>query len=96
MYVNQNLYSAGLSSSEEGVDSNHTFLVGSLLDFTSNIFKHLIWYLFQNYKAPLWFLPKRHDQPIITRVSLQAENWGQPLGGTDFLLSNEGRNGPND
>ena len=29
-----------------------------------------------------------------TRVSLQAENWGQPLGGTDFLLSNEGRNGP--
>ena len=30
-----------------------------------------------------------------TRVSLQAENWGQPLGGTDFLLSNEGRNGPN-
>ena len=27
-------------------------------------------------------------------MSLQAENWGQPLGGTDFLLSNEGRNGP--
>ena len=28
-------------------------------------------------------------------MSLQVENWGQPLGGTDFLLSNEGRNGPN-